>query len=103
MQVEGIHLFLQPVQDLQIETRTSRTQYQYTLEDADPKELTEWGPKVVEKLRTLPQLRDVTSDLLSSGLQEMLTIDRDSAARLGIRSEERRVGKECRSRWSPYH
>jgi len=84
MQVEGIQLFLQPVQDLQIETRTSRTQYQYTLEDADAKELTEWGPKVVEKLRTLPQLRDVTSDLLSSGLQEMLTIDRDSAARLGI-------------------
>ncbi len=83
-QVEGIQLFLQPVQDLQIETRTSRTQYQYTLEDADPGELTEWGPKVVEKLRTLPELRDVTSDLLSSGLQEMLTIDRDTAARLGI-------------------
>jgi multidrug efflux pump len=84
MQVEGVQLFLQPVQDLTIETRTSRTQYQYTLEDADAKELTEWGPKMVEKLRTLPQLRDVTSDLLSSGLQETLIIDRDSAARLGI-------------------
>jgi len=83
-QVEGIQLFLQPVQDLQIETRTSRTQYQYTLEDADPNELAQWGPKVVEKLRTLPELRDVTSDLLSSGLQEMLTIDRDTAARMGI-------------------
>jgi multidrug efflux pump len=83
-EVEGIQLYLQPVQDLQIETRTSRTQFQYTLEDADPKELAEWGPKVVEKLRTLPELRDVTSDLLSSGLQENLTIDRDTAARLGI-------------------
>jgi multidrug efflux pump len=83
-QVQGVQLYLQAVQDLTIETRTSRTQYQYTLEDADPKELGEWGPEVVEKLRTLPQLRDVTSDLLSSGLQETLTIDRDTAARLGI-------------------
>jgi multidrug efflux pump len=83
-QVEGIQLFLQPVQDLQIETRTSRTQFQYTLEDADPSELAEWGPKVVQKLQTLPQLHDVTSDLMSSGLKETLTIDRDTAARLGI-------------------
>ncbi|HTO96023.1 MAG TPA: efflux RND transporter permease subunit, partial [Myxococcales bacterium] len=83
-QVEGIQLYLQPVQDLTIETRTSRTQFQYTLEDADPDELAGWGPRVVEKLRTLPQLRDVASDLLSSGLEERLTIDRDTAARLGI-------------------
>jgi multidrug efflux pump len=85
--VEGVQLFMQPVQDLTIETRTSRTQFQYTLEDADPKELAEWGPKVVEKLRTLPELRDVTSDLLSSGLEETLTIDRDTAARLGIATQ----------------
>ncbi|HET7785912.1 MAG TPA: multidrug efflux RND transporter permease subunit [Myxococcales bacterium] len=85
--VEGVQLFLQPVQDLTIETRTSRTQFQYTLEDADPKELAEWGPKVVQKLRTLPELRDVTSDLLSSGLEETLTIDRDTAARLGIATQ----------------
>jgi multidrug efflux pump len=83
-QVEGIQLFLQPVQDLQIETRISRTQYQYTLEDADPSELAEWGPKVVQKLQSLPELRDVASDLMSSGLKETLTIDRDTAARLGI-------------------
>jgi len=83
-QVEGIQLFLQPVQDLQIETRTSRTQFQYTLEDADPAELAEWGPKVVQQLQTLPELRDVTSDAMSSGLKETLTIDRDTAARLGI-------------------
>jgi multidrug efflux pump len=85
--VEGVQLFLQPVQDLTIETRTSRTQFQYTLEDANPKELAEWGPKVVQKLRTLPELRDVTSDLLSSGLEETLTIDRDTASRLGIATQ----------------
>jgi multidrug efflux pump len=83
-QVEGIRLYLQPVQDLQIETRVSRTQYQYTLEDANPDELAEWVPKVVQKLQLLPELRDVTSDLLSSGLEEKLTIDRDTASRLGI-------------------
>ncbi|TMA37566.1 MAG: acriflavine resistance protein B, partial [Deltaproteobacteria bacterium] len=83
-EVEGVQLFLQPVQDLQIETRTSRTQFQYTLEDANPAELAEWGPKVVQQLRTLPELRDVTSDAMSSGLKETLTIDRDTAARLGI-------------------
>jgi len=83
-QVEGIQIFLQPVQDLQIESRLSRTQYQYTLEDADPRELAEWGPKVVDKLQQLPQLRDVASDQQTAGLQEKLDIDRDTAARLGI-------------------
>jgi multidrug efflux pump len=83
-QVEGIQIFLQPVQDLQIESRISRTQYQYTLEDADPVELAVWGPKIVEKLQALPQLRDVASDQQTAGLQEKLTIDRDTAARLGI-------------------
>ena len=83
-QVEGIKLYLQPVQDLQIETRTSSTQYQYTLEDASPAELAEWTPKVVEKLQSLPELRDVASDAATSGLQENLTIDRDTASRLGI-------------------
>jgi len=83
-QVDGVQLYLQPVQDLQIETRISRTQYQYTLEDANADELEEWVPKVVARLQTLPELRDVTSDLLSSGLEEKLTIDRDTASRLGI-------------------
>ena len=83
-QVEGIQLFMQPVQDLNIETRTSATQYQYTLEDADPVELSEVGAKVLAKLQALPELRDVTSDLTTAGLQERLTIDRDTAARLGI-------------------
>ena len=82
--VDGIALYLQPVQDLQIDSRQSRTQYQYTLEDADSDELASWGPRVLDALRQLPQLRDVASDQESAGLQLALTIDRDSASRLGI-------------------
>ena len=82
--VGGIQLFLQPVQDLQIETRQSRTQYQYTLEDADPVELAQWAPQMADALRALPQLRDVASDLQTNGLQLKLNIDRDTAARLGV-------------------
>jgi multidrug efflux pump len=85
--VEGISLFLQPVQDLQIDSRQSRTQFQYTLEDADPQELSEWGPKVVAAMQALPQLRDVTSDQQDTGLQLKLTIDRDSAARVGVQPQ----------------
>lgn len=80
----GIHLYLQPVQDLTIEDRVSRTQYQFTLEDASPEELSEWVPKVVEKLSSLPQLTDVASDLQIKGLQSYIDIDRDIAARLGV-------------------
>jgi multidrug efflux pump len=83
-QVEGMQAFLQPVQDLQIESRQSRTQFQYVLEDADPDELAQWAPKMAEKLRSLPELRDVASDLQTSGLQLKLTIDRDTAARMGV-------------------
>ncbi len=83
-EVEGIRLFMQPVQDLTVETRVSRTQYQYSLEDPDAKELAEWAPKFVSKLQTLPQLRDVASDQQSSGLLARVIIDRDTASRLGI-------------------
>ena len=83
-QVPGISLYLQPVQDLQIETRTSRTQFQYTLEDADPGELSDWAPRILERMRALPQLADVASDEVSDGLQLRLTIDRDTAGRLGV-------------------
>jgi multidrug efflux pump len=83
-QVEGISLFMQAVQDLTIETRVSRTQYQFTVEDADPKMVGAWTPKLVERLSQLPELRDVASDLQDKGLQAMLTIDRPTAARLGI-------------------
>ena len=82
--IEGIQTFLQPIQDLQIDSRISRTPYQYTLEDADPQELGEWAPRMIAKMRTLPELRDVASDLQPGGLQLRLTIDRDSAARVGV-------------------
>jgi multidrug efflux pump len=82
--VNGITLFMQPVQDLTVEDRVSRTQFQYSLEDVDPKELAYWTPRFVEKLKTLPELRDVATDQLNDGLLATLTIDRDSASRLGI-------------------
>ena len=82
--VAGITLYLQPVQDLTVEDRVSRTQFQYTLEDADPEELRPWAPKFVAALQTLPSLRDVGSDQQNQGLATKLVIDRDTASRLGI-------------------
>ncbi|MBX3302975.1 MAG: multidrug efflux RND transporter permease subunit [Nitrospira sp.] len=82
--VDGITLFLQPIQGLTIEDRISRTQYQYTLEDADPEELSRWAPAFVEALQALPELRDVGSDQQDRGLSSLLHIDRSTAARLGI-------------------
>jgi multidrug efflux pump len=83
-QVDGITLFMQPVQDLTVEDRVSRTEFQYSLEDVDQKELAYWTPKFIGKLQALPELRDVASDQLNSGLLATLTIDRDTASRLGI-------------------
>ncbi|OCX22289.1 multidrug transporter subunit MdtC [Stutzerimonas xanthomarina] len=80
----GIQLFMQPVQDLSIEDRVSRTQFQFSLESPDSELLQEWTPKLVEALRHRAELTDVTSDLQSNGLQIFLDIDRDAAARLGI-------------------
>jgi len=82
--VEGISLYMQPVQDLTIEDRVSRTQYQFSVEDADPDELSAWVPKLVERLHTLPQLADVASDLQDQGLQAYVDIDRATASRLGV-------------------
>jgi multidrug efflux pump len=82
--VDGITLFMQPVQDLTVEDRVSRTEFQYSLEDVDPKELAYWTPKFIDKLKSLPELRDVASDQLNQGLLATLTIDRDTASRLGI-------------------
>lgn len=82
--VLGIQLFMQPVQDLSIEDRVSRTQFQFSLESADEQELHTWVPTLVSKLQSLPQLQDVASDLQASGLQYYLNIDRDLAGRLGI-------------------
>ena len=83
-QVAGIALYMQPVQDLSIEDRVSRTQYQFTLEDADGNNLSIWVPKLVERLRTAPQLADVASDLQDRGLQAFVEIDRNTASRLGV-------------------
>src|SRR5579872_3203859 len=83
-QVEGITLYMQPVQDLTVEDRVSRTQFQYTMEDADAKELGLMASKLVDKLKTLPQLRDVASDQQAGGLEADVVIDRDTASRLGI-------------------
>jgi multidrug efflux pump len=83
-QIDGLAVYMQSVQDLQIDSRVSRTQYQYTLEDANPAELAEWAPKLVDKLKTLPMLQDVASDMQSSGLTTNITIDRDTASRMGV-------------------
>ena len=82
--VAGIRLFMQPVQDLTVETRVSRTQYQYSLEDPDAAELGEWAPKFVAKLQELPELRDVATDQQNAGLLMRVVIDRDMASRLGV-------------------
>jgi multidrug efflux pump len=80
----GITLFMQPVQDLSVEDRVSRAQFQYSLEDADANELAIWVPRFVAKLQTLPELRDVASDQQTAGLQARLVFDRSTASRLGI-------------------
>ncbi len=82
--IAGIELYLQPVQDLSIEDRVSRTQFQFSLESPDSALLNEWTPRLVEALRQRAELTDVATDLQSDGLQVYLDIDRDAAARLGI-------------------
>ena len=84
LQVSGISLYLQPSQDLQIDTRISRTQYQYLLEDVDPTTLREWGPKLLKRLREEPGLEDVASDQQDLGLQLDINIDRVAASRLNV-------------------
>jgi multidrug efflux pump len=83
-QVEGITLYMQPVQDLTVEDRVSRTQYQYSLEDPNADELSTWTTRFVDKLKTLPQLQDVATDQQLSGAETTLVIDRITASRLGI-------------------
>ena len=82
--VPGIQLFLQSVQDVRMGGRGTRTQYQFALQDANLGELLQWAPRMVEKLRALPELTDVASDQQTSGLQLAGTIDRDTASRLGV-------------------
>ena len=82
--VSGITLYMQPVQDLTVEDRVSRTQYQYSMEDADAQELSVWASQLVDALRKLPEMRDVATDQQNGGLKADLVIDRDTASRLGI-------------------
>jgi multidrug efflux pump len=83
-QVSGITLYMQPVQDLTVEDRISRTQYQYALDAPDKETLDLWIPRLVDKLKQLPELRDVASDQQNNGLGLLIHIDRDTAGRLGI-------------------
>jgi len=82
--VPGIELFLQPVQDLSIEDKVSRTQYQFSLESPDSTLLHEWAPRLLAALQAQPALRDVSNDQQEQGLQVYVEIDRDAAARLGV-------------------
>jgi HAE1 family hydrophobic/amphiphilic exporter-1 len=83
-QIEGANLYMQVLQDIRVGGRPGRTQYQYTLQDANLDELNEWAPTVLAKLRSLPQLADVTSDQQTNAAAATLTIERDRAARFGI-------------------
>jgi multidrug efflux pump len=83
-EVQGITLYMQPVQNITVEDRVSRTQYQYTLEDADAAELNQWTSRFVDQLKQLPQLADVATDQQTGGLAASLVIDRVTASRLGI-------------------
>ena len=83
-QVQGIELFMQPVQNITVDDRVSRTQYQYTLEDPDANELNDWTSRFVGRLKQLPELEDVATDQQTGGLAVSLVIDRVTASRLGI-------------------
>jgi multidrug efflux pump len=82
--VQGMTLFMQPVQNITVDDRVSRTQYQFTLEDPDPNELNDWTNRFVAKLKSLPELEDVATDQQTGGLAVSLIIDRATASRLGI-------------------
>ena len=85
--IEGITMFMQAQQDLNVGGRAGKTQYQYTLQDANLAELLEWAPKLFDKLRMLPQVRDVATDLQTNATAAVFTIDRDTAARFGIQPQ----------------
>ena len=82
--INGVRFFLQSRQDVNLNAQLARTQYQFTLEDADLDELNQWAPKMLARMKTLPQLRDVASDQQNAGATDTLVIDRDQASRFGI-------------------
>jgi HAE1 family hydrophobic/amphiphilic exporter-1 len=85
--IQGATLFLQPTQDITVGGRVARASFQYTLQDSDIAELNEWSVKLLDKLRTLPELADVSSDLLANAPQLKITINRDQASRFGISAQ----------------
>jgi HAE1 family hydrophobic/amphiphilic exporter-1 len=85
--VQGARLFMQAAQDVRLGGRPTRTQFEYTLQDANLAELNEWAPKILNKMKTLPELRDVATDQQSAGTTLTLTIDRDTASRFGIQPQ----------------
>jgi hydrophobe/amphiphile efflux-1 (HAE1) family protein len=82
--LEGVNVYFQASQDLQVGARFARTQFQYTLQDANLEELRTWAPRLLERLRQLPELKDVASDQQTAGLELDVTVDRDTASRLGL-------------------
>jgi HAE1 family hydrophobic/amphiphilic exporter-1 len=86
-EIEGAKLFLQAAQDVTVGGRSSRTQYQYTLQDSDFGELNTWAPKMLARMQTLPELRDVASDQEAAGTTLTLTVDRDQASRYGLTAQ----------------
>ncbi|MCW3475167.1 multidrug efflux RND transporter permease subunit [Limobrevibacterium gyesilva] len=86
--IPGLSVFMQPVQDIQIGTRVSRTQFQYTLIDTDAQELNTWAPRLLDRLKAMPILRDVTSDQQNNGFRTFIRVDRDAAMRLGVTMQE---------------
>ncbi|MFL6815690.1 MAG: efflux RND transporter permease subunit, partial [Bradyrhizobium sp.] len=85
--VQGARLFMQAAQDVRLGGRPTRTQFEYTLQDANLSELNEWAPKILSKMKTLPELRDVATDQQTAGTTLTLTIDRDTASRFGIQPQ----------------
>jgi hydrophobic/amphiphilic exporter-1 (mainly G- bacteria), HAE1 family len=85
--VQGARLFMQAAQDVRLGGRPTRTQFEFTLQDANLAELNEWAPKILDKMKTLPELRDVATDQQTAGTTLTLTIDRDSASRFGIQPQ----------------
>src|SRR5262249_48242448 len=82
--VAGIHLYMQPVQDISIETRPTRTHYQYALQDPNGGELHRLAPEMISRLAALPEMRDVASDQATGGLRATVVFNRDAAARFGV-------------------
>src|SRR5262249_28086247 len=85
--VEGARLYMQASQDVRLGGRATRTQFEFTLQDANLAELNQWAPRILARMRTLPELRDVATDQQTEGTTLQLSIDRDTASRYGIQPQ----------------